>query len=347
MFDWQNALDELYEKYRDLTDGHVANYIPELAKADPSWFGISVVTCEGQRFSVGDWDQTFTIQSVSKPFVYGMALEDFGRKAVLEKVGVEPTGDPFNAIEVDQLSKRPLNPMVNAGAMATSSLIRGDSPSHRFNRLLKHFSRYSGRKMSADMSVFLSEKSSGHRNRAIAHLMLNFGVLEPQVEETLDLYFQQCSLLVNAQDLASMAGTLANRGVNPLTREVALSQEYIQDLLTVMFTCGLYDFAGEFAYKVGLPAKSGVGGGMIAVSPGRAGIGVFSPLLDNHGNPVRAVRVCEELSKRFGLHIFQPYTLTTTSDSFPTLEMNAVSDEEANVKHLYPVEEETRPETID
>ena len=339
VFDWQSALEELYEKYRHLDEGQVANYIPELAKADPDWFGISVVTCEGQRYSVGDWDKFFTIQSVSKPFVYGMALEDFGRKAVSEKVGVEPTGDPFNAIEVDQLSKRPLNAMVNAGALATSSLIRGDSPSHRFNRLLTHFSRYSGRRMSADMSVFLSEKSSGHRNRAIAHLMLNFGVLDSQVEEILDLYFQQCSLLVNAQDLATMAGTLANRGVNPVSGDIALNPEYIQDLLTVMFTCGLYDYAGEFAYKVGLPAKSGVGGGMIAVSPGRAGIGVFSPRLDKHGNPVRAVRVCEELSKRFGLHIFQPYTANRATDSFPTLEMNAVPDEDSNVKHLHQLED--------
>lgn len=340
VFDWQAALEELYQKYRGLDEGHVANYIPELAKSDPSWFGISVVTCDGRRYTVGDWEQQFTIQSVSKPFVYGMALEDYGRTAVLEKVGVEPTGDPFNAIEVDQLSKRPLNPMVNAGAMATSCLIRGENPSHRFNRLMEYFAKYTGRRMSADMSVFLSEKASGHRNRAIAHLMLNFGVLDPQVEETLDLYFQQCSILVNAQDLATMAATLANRGTNPVTGESALSQEYIQDILTVMFTCGLYDFAGEFAYNVGLPAKSGVGGGMIAVSPGRAGIGVFSPLLDDHGNPIRAVKVCEELSRRFGLHIFQPHTLEKNRDSFPTMEMTAVEPSESLAKHLYPVSEE-------
>lgn len=311
MHDWQGALDEIHETYRDLNDGRVADYIPELAKADPKWFGVSVVTCEGEHFSVGDWDKFFTIQSVSKPFVYGMALEDYGREAVLEKVGVEPTGDPFNSIELDQRSKRPFNPMVNAGAIATSSLIRGGSSSERFNRLLDAFSRYTGRKMTADMSVFLSEKTSGHRNRAIAHLMLNFGMLAERVEETLDLYFQQCSLLVNAEDLATMAATLANRGTNPITGHEALRPDYIRDLLSVMFTCGLYDFAGEFAYKVGLPAKSGVGGGMIAVSPGKAGIGVFSPLLDERGTPIRAVKVCEELSKRFGLHIFQPHTATT------------------------------------
>lgn len=304
--DWQSALEELYERYRDLDEGKVANYIPELAKADPSLFAISVVTCDGRTFSVGNANHEFTIQSVSKPFVYAMALEDFGRDEVHKRVGVEPTGDPFNAIELDHLSNRPLNPMVNAGAMATSSLIHGENSSHRFNRLLEFFSRFTGGPMSADMSVFLSEKTTGHRNRAIAHLMLNFGMLDPNVEETLDFYFQQCSLLVNSQDLATMAATLANRGVNPSTGVRALSSEYIKDILTVMFTCGLYDFAGEFAYTVGLPAKSGVGGGMIAVSPGRAGIGIYSPLLDVHGTPIRAVKVCEELSNRFGLHIFQP-----------------------------------------
>lgn len=306
MHDWQGALEEIYEKYRHLNEGRVADYIPELAKADPSLFAISVVTCEGEHFSAGDWDHDFTIQSVSKPFVYGMALQDFGREAVIQKVGVEPTGDSFNSIiELDSRSQRPLNPMVNAGALATSSLIRGDNPSHRFNRLLEAFSRYTGREMAADMSVFLSEKSTGHRNRAIAHLMLNFGLLDPPVEETLELYFQQCSLLVTTQDLATMAATLANRGVNPVTGVQAIEPRYIRDLLSVMFTCGLYDFAGEFAYKVGLPAKSGVGGGMVAVSPGKAGIGIFSPLLDERGTPIRAIKVCEELSKRFDLHVFQ------------------------------------------
>lgn len=307
MHDWQAALDELYLKYRTLDEGKVADYIPELAKVDPSLFGLAVVTVDGDCYTAGDWQETFTIQSVSKPFIYGMALEDYGRETVLRKVGVEPTGEKFNAIiELDHNSKRPLNPMVNAGAMATSSLIKGCSPSDRFSRLLEAFARYSGRPMSADMAVFLSERTTGHRNRAIAHLLLNFGMLEPNVEETLDLYFQQCSVEVTARDLATMAATLANQGVNPLTGERALSRDYIQDLLSVMLSCGLYDFAGEWAYRVGLPAKSGVGGGMVAVSPGRAGIGIFSPLLDERGTPLRAIKVCEELSRRFGLHVFAP-----------------------------------------
>lgn len=311
MIDWQQAVDEAYERHRGIDEGKIADYIPELAKADPNWFGIAVVTCDGQCFQAGDWERQFTIQSVSKPFVYGMALEDYGRETVLKKVGVEPTGDRFDSIiELDERSKRPLNPMINAGAMATSSLIKGESSSHRLNRLLEAFSRYTGRTLAADMSVFLSERASGHRNRAIAHLMLHFGMLEPNVEETLDLYFQQCSLLVSALDLATMAATLANEGVNPRNGEVALKSEYIKDLLSVMLTCGLYDFAGEFAYRVGLPAKSGVGGGMIAVSPGKAGIGIFSPLLDGRGTPVRAIKVCEDLSRQFQLHIFDPRPAT-------------------------------------
>ena len=326
MQDWQSALDTLYLEFKDLNEGKVADYIPELAKVDPNFFGLAVVTVDGQLFTAGDCHETFTIQSVSKPFIYGMALEDYGRETVLRKVGVEPTGERFNAIiELDHRSKRPLNPMVNAGAMATSSLIKGDTPSHRFNRLLEAFAKYTGRPMNADMAVFLSERSSGHRNRAIAHLLLNFEMVEPKVEEMLDLYFQQCSLEVNAQDLACMAATLANQGVNPLTEERALSSEYIKDLLSVMLTCGLYDFAGEWAYRVGLPAKSGVGGGMIAVSPGQAGIGIFSPLLDEQGTPVRAVRVCEALSERFGLHIFAPPSPSPSREA--TSELPAVPTE--------------------
>ncbi len=299
------ALEEIHERYKGLRDGTVADYIPELAKADPDWFGICCVTADGQIVEVGDSARPFTIQSVSKPFVYGMALEDRGRQAVLEKVGVEPTGDAFNSIiRLDETSKRPYNPMVNAGAIATTSLLAGSGPTGRLNLMLERFGRYVGREVSADMSVFISERTTGHRNRAIAHLMLNFQMIDPCVEEILDLYFQQCSIMVTARDMAAMAATLANGGLNPLTGIRAIPQEYTRDILSVMFTCGLYDATGEWVYRVGLPAKSGVGGGLIAVSPGRLGIGVFSPLLDDRGSSVRAIRVCQDLSARFGLHLF-------------------------------------------
>ncbi|MEO8602938.1 MAG: glutaminase A [bacterium] len=298
-------LGELHEKYRPLMDGQVADYIPELSKADPNWFGICLVTAEGQLFEFGDSAQLFTIQSISKPFVYGMALSDHGREGTLRKVGVEPTGDAFNAIELEEHTHRPFNPMVNAGAIAAASLITGDGPAERLNHLLGTFARYIGHEAHVDMSVFTSERATGHRNRALAHLMRNFDIIDARLEESLDLYFQQCSILVSCRDLAVMAASLANGGVNPLTGTRAIGVEYVRDLLSVMYTCGMYDHAGEWAYKVGLPAKSGVGGGILAVAPGQAGIGIFSPPLDVRGNSVRGIRVCEDLVERFALHTFE------------------------------------------
>jgi glutaminase len=300
----QRTLNELHERYRTLNQGKPANYIPELAKANPNWFGICVVGVDGQRFAVGDTKQLFTIQSISKVFVYGLALEDHGREQVLSKVGVEPTGDAFNAIILDEQSKRPYNPMVNAGAIATTSLIKGKGATDRLNRMLAMFERYIGHESYIDMPTFMSERTTGHRNRAMAHLMLNFGMIDEKLDEALDLYFQQCSLMVNCCDLAIMAATLANRGKNPVTGVQAVPACYVRDLLSVMYTCGMYNYAGEWAYRVGLPAKSGVSGGVLVVVPGRMGIGVFSPLLDERGNSLRGIKVCEELSQRFGLHLF-------------------------------------------
>jgi glutaminase len=300
----EEFLQELHCQYKPLRDGAVANYIPELAKVDPDLFSICIVTADGKVYEVGDRTHLFTIQSISKVLVYGLALEDRGRDYMLTRVGVEPTGDAFNAIILDELSKRPYNPMVNAGAIATTSLIKGAGPTERLNRLLDMFRRYVGHDVFVDISVFTSERSTGHRNRAMAHLMLNFGMIDVHIEEALDLYFQQCAVMVNCRDLAVMAATLANRGINPITAEKAVDSSYIKDILSVMYTCGMYNFAGEWAYKIGIPAKSGVSGGIIAVIPGKMGIAVFSPLLDSRGNSVRGVKVCEELSQKFGLHMF-------------------------------------------
>lgn len=297
-------LAELHLQYQSLKDGVVANYIPELAKVNPDLFSICITTVDGQTYEVGDFQQLFTIQSISKVFVYGLALEDHGRDYVLTRVGVEPTGDAFNAIILDELSKRPYNPMVNAGAIATTSLIKGKGATERLNRVLEMYKKYIGRDVFVDISVFTSERSTGHRNRATAHLMLNFGMIEQNIEESLDLYFQQCSAMVTCRDLSVMAATLANKGINPITQEKGIDNRYIKDILSVMYTCGMYNFAGEWAYKVGIPAKSGVSGGIIAVVPGKMGIGVFSPLLDVRGNSIRGVKVCEELSQRLGLHLF-------------------------------------------
>ncbi|KAF3887589.1 MULTISPECIES: glutaminase A [Nostocales] len=297
-------LSELHSQYKSLQDGAVANYIPELSKVNPELFSICIATVNGEVYQVGDYNELFTIQSISKVFVYGLALEDRGRDYLLTKVGVEPTGDAFNAIVLDEVSKRPYNPMVNAGAIATTSLIKGTDAIERLNRMLDMFRRYTGHNVFVDISVFTSERVTGHRNRAMAHLMLNFGTIDQSVDETLDLYFQQCAVMVNCRDLAVMAATLANKGINPITREQSIDSRYIKDILSVMYTCGMYNFAGEWAYKIGIPAKSGISGGIIAVIPNRMGIGVFSPLLDSRGNSIRGVKVCEELSQKFGLHLF-------------------------------------------
>jgi len=301
---FRNYLIDLHRKYQALDEGQVADYIPELATVNPDWFGISVVTQNGQVYEVGNCQQLFTIQSISKAFIYGMALEEHGRDYVLTKVGVEPTGEAFNSIILDEKTNRPYNPMVNAGAIAITDLIQGDNATERLKRILEMFRRYTGRQMYIDLPVSLSERITGNRNRAIAYLMNNFGMIGDRVEETLDLYFQQCSILVDCHDLAVMAATLASGGVNPITNERAIDSRYVQDVLSVMHTCGMYDYAGEWAYRVGIPAKSGVGGGITAVVPNRLEIGTFSPLLDAKGNSVRGIKACEELVETFGLHLY-------------------------------------------
>ena len=298
------VLQQLHAAHKGVTDGTVAGYIPELARADPEWFGISAVGVDGKTIETGDTAQPFTIQSIAKPFVFGLALDLHGRDRVLAKVGVEPSGEAFNSIVFDERSNRPFNPMVNAGAIGVAGLVEGRDITERVHRLLDMFGRYTGAPVQVDSAVFMSERSTGHRNRGIGHLMLNFGMIDERVEETLELYFQECSVLVTCTDLAMMAATLANGGINPRTGVRAVSERSVQDILAVMYTCGMYDFAGEWAYSVGLPAKSGVSGGILAVVPGRMGLAVFSPRLDSKGNSVRGVRVFQDLSQAYGLHAF-------------------------------------------
>jgi glutaminase len=300
----QQHLAQLHREFAELTEGTVATYIPELAKANPDCFGICVVTANGGIYEAGDSRQTFTVQSISKPFVYGLALEDRGRADVFAKIGVEPTGDAFNSISLDPATGRPRNPMINAGAIAATGLIAGKSPATRFQRILEMFALYAGEELAIDDAVYRSESESGHRNRAIGHMLRNFEILAEDPTPTLELYFKQCSILVDCRALAVMAATLANRGVNPITGKQAIRGEYVESVLGVMGTCGMYDYAGEWLHDVGLPAKSGVSGGIIAVLPGQLGIGVFSPRLDAHGNSVRGIRVCDALSRHWDLHLF-------------------------------------------
>lgn len=298
----QAYLQQLHAKCSKLQDGQIATYIPELSKADPNWFGICLATTDGRVYEVGDTRLPFTIQSISKPFVYGIALEDRGIDSVLGKIGVEPTGDAFNSISLAPETGCPFNPMINAGAIATTSLVAGNSSEDKMQRILRVFSTYAGRELSIDTTVYKSEKETGHRNRAIGHMLRNFNILSEDPDIALDLYFQQCSISVDCRDLSLMAATLANGGVNPLTKERAISDEFLENIMTIMTTCGMYDYAGEWMYLIGIPAKSGVAGGIMAVMPGQAGIGVFSPPLDARGNSVRGIEVCKNLSRDFDLH---------------------------------------------
>jgi len=296
-------LENLRREIAAVKDGDVATYIPGLAKANTNWFGICLVTANGAVYEVGDSQQPFTIQSISKPFVYGLALEDNGRTEVLKKVGMEPTGDAFNSISLEPGTGRPRNPMINAGAIATTSLIAGKSPHTRRQRLLDMFALYTGRSLTIDEAIYRSESETGHRNRAIGHMLRNFDILTSDPIPSVELYFQQCSVAVTARDLGIMAATLANRGINPVTGKQAIRGEYVESVLSVMGSCGMYDYAGEWIYKIGMPAKSGVAGGIIAVLPGQLGIGVFSPPLDAHGNSVRGIKVCDAISRNFDLHL--------------------------------------------
>ncbi len=296
-------LERLHARWQQDGSGAVADYIPPLALADPEWFGIAVATTDGHCYEVGEARRSFTIQSISKPFTYGVALRDLGLAAVDAKVGVEPTGDAFNSISLAPDSGRPLNPMVNAGAITSTSLVAGAAAAESEARLLAAYGSFAGRPLEIEMEVYESERDTGHRNRAIGHMLRSFGILEQDPEAALDLYFRQCSVAVDCRDLSLMAATLANGGVHPLTGERALEREYVDRVLSVMTTCGMYDSAGEWVVDVGMPAKSGVAGGVLAVLPGQLGIAVYSPPLDRHGNSVRGVEVCRQISTDLNLNL--------------------------------------------
>ncbi len=309
----QHIVDETYEKFKDVDEGNVATYIPELSKANPKDFGICLTTVEGHVFKAGDCDKEFTIQSMCKPFAFQMALEQHGMAKVLKHVGVEPSGDAFNSIELDPRTTRPFNPMINAGAIAIASLIKKSPVDAGIQAFVDKLSAAAGRSLRIDQDVLRSETLTGNRNRAIAYLMRNFGIIDEEVNEALHQYFAECSLLVNCQDVAMMAATFANMGSNPITGKRVFDFNYIKYVLTVMFTCGLYDYAGGWAYEVGMPAKSGVGGGIFGVVNRQLGVSVYSPKLDAQGNSVRGILACKEIASHFGLHSFE---FTNVGSSF-------------------------------
>jgi glutaminase len=302
--DLHRLTQDLHDQYRTLDDGDVATYIPELANANPGHFGICLVTADGRVIEAGDCDEPFTIQSVSKPFTFGMALEACGMQRVWQHVGAEPSGDAFNSIELQDGTNRPHNPMVNSGAITVTSLLHQCYGPDAFDQILARFSAAAGRPLAIDDAVYESERRTGHRNRAIAHLLLNFGLLPADAEAALDVYFRQCAILVTCRDLAVMAATLGNMGRNPLTGLPVFDVFTVKDMLSIMFTCGMYDYSGQWAHRVGMPAKSGVGGGVMAVVNRQLGIATYSPRLDRHGNSRRGTEVCAALAARLGLHVF-------------------------------------------
>jgi glutaminase len=300
----EEYLNQLHRKYAGLGEGKVADYIPELGKANPDWFGICIATRDGHVYEVGDTRQHFTIQSISKALAYGLALEERGEDYILSKIGVEPSGDAFNAISLKPGAGTPMNPMINAGAIATDGQVLPKDGKSRLDRVLGYLSACAGRTLDIDEAVYRSESETGHRNRAIGWMLRNFEVIDVDPTDILETYFQQCAIRVTCRDLALMGATLANHGRHPLTREQAIAPEYVHNILSVMASCGMYDFSGEWLYRVGLPAKSGVGGGILAVLPGQLGIGIFSPPLDEQGNSARGIRVCSDLSRDLALHVF-------------------------------------------
>ncbi len=298
----QQYLDRICAEHAGVSDGKLANYIPELASVDPNGFAMSLSSADGFIYESGDAGLEFTIQSISKPFTYALALDQIGADAVDAKIGVEPSGEAFNEISVDRTTRMPKNPMINAGAIAAVSLLPGATPDQRFALIQDFYSMFAGRRLELDERVYASEKASGSRNRAIGYMLQSFGVLEGDPDEVLDVYYRQCSLRVTSTDLAKMGATLARGGINPQTGRRVTDAAVVKRALSVMVTCGMYDDAGDWVSAVGMPAKSGVGGGIVAVLPGQLGIGVYSPLLDGKGNSVRGIRVCRSLSEQLGLH---------------------------------------------
>ncbi|WP_084541459.1 glutaminase [Nocardioides alkalitolerans] len=278
--------------------GELAAYIPELAEADPDRFAMALATVDGAVYGVGDDDVRFTIQSISKPFAYALAIADRGLDAVLEKVGVEPSGDAFNELSLEVGTGRPFNPMINAGALTVHALLDDE-------RVRRGFSAFAGRELEIDEDVFTSELETADRNRAIAFMLRSHGIVEEDAQAVVEGYTRQCSLLVDVKDLALMAATLANGGVHPVTGQRVVPHEVTRHVMAVMATCGMYDAAGDWFTSVGIPAKSGVAGGLIGALPGQVGLATFSPRLDQHGNSVRGVQVFERLSSDMGMHLME------------------------------------------
>jgi glutaminase len=304
----QKVLDEAYNKFKDLKEGKNADYIKELAKVDPNVYGIAIVTTDGQVYTKGDLATQVSIQSISKVFTMARVIEEQGPKAIMDKIGVDATGMRFNSIVAVEMQKgKEINPLVNPGAIASTSLVAGKDSAAKWKSILDIHSQFAGRPLSLDMPVYISEAGDNLRNQAIAHLLYAYGRMYFDPVQATDIYTKQCAIAVNAKDLAVMAATLANGGFNPITKKTVVKPETVKYVLPVMATAGLYDDAGQWLFATGVPAKSGVGGGIIAVVPGIMGIAVVSPPLSPAGNSVKAIQTIRYIIETLGLN---PYQIT-------------------------------------
>jgi glutaminase len=301
------ALKGAYGRYKNLKEGANADYIPALAKVDPNIYGIALVTVDGQVHTVGDVKSEVSIQSISKVFALARVLQDSGAEQIVNTIGVDATGQVFNSIvAIEQYKGQEMNPLVNAGAIATTSMIKGANAGAVWKNIMDTHDAFAGRKLSVNEEVYKSEAATNQRNQAIGELMFAYKRIKAKPLEAVDLYTKQCSISVNAVDLATMAATLANGGKNPVTKDTVIDAKHVPEILAVMATAGLYDDSGKWLFLTGLPGKSGVGGGLIAVSPGKFGIAVISPPLDKAGNSVRGQRSIADISAALGAN---PYAV--------------------------------------
>jgi glutaminase len=295
------AVKSAHEQFRNLAEGKNADYIPALAKVNPNYFGIAMMTPRGETATAGDLEPKFSIQSISKVFTMALVFQESGEALIENSIGVDATGAVFNSIiAVEQYKGKEMNPLVNPGAIATTGMVKGDSEEEIWNKILAIHSAFAGRQLGIDEEVYKSEAATNQRNRAIAMLMSAYERFPGDPARAVDLYTRQCSIAVTAKDLGVMAATLANGGRNPATRKQVIDPKFVPGILAVMATAGLYDDSGKWLFHTGLPAKSGVGGGLIAVSPGKFGIGTFSPPLDAAGNSVRGQRAIMTISDALG-----------------------------------------------
>jgi glutaminase len=301
----QQQMEELHALHSTLGDDQVVSFYPPEMQSQAELFGIAFTHVDGTQWRRGDCSHAFPLQSISKVFTYALALEDNGRAETLRRVGVEPSGDPFNSITFDEQHDRPFNPMINAGALVAASLVHGRDTAEKVERIVQRLRIYAGNPdLHVDEGLLATELVSNDRNLALSYLMRSLGMIDGDLHENIAVYLSICSVRVTGSDLATMGATLANGGVNPITGECALARARVRDVVTVMATCGMYNAAGEWAYDVGIPAKSGVSGGILVAVPSHFGGAFFSPGLDQNGNSVRGINICRDLSSRFGLHAY-------------------------------------------